>query len=127
MLSTDVGEVLKSYFSWSTQNNPADLYYPHIEMVRRLLGGGIGCEGLSDDEALLVNFALARLKQDNPEAFRVIHRIYADQKTIRWMETHGEGSRITIGRLASEGREFVRGVIFGAAFHEDKKSGLATV
>lgn len=125
MLSEDVGQVLSDYFAWATSANPADLLFPHVEIVRRMLGGGIGCEGLSDDEALLVNFALCRLREERPDVYAVIRRIYAERKTARWMADRGEGDRNTINRLAAEGREFVRGVIFGSSYHAEK-SGCAT-
>ena len=125
MISEDIDQAIRDYYAWARKENPADLLWPHVEIVRRLLGGGIGCAGLSDDEAQLVNFALSMLKKDNPESYKIIKRVYADGKSIRWMESRGEGSRLTNGRLAAEGREFVKGVLYGSDFHAEK-SGLST-
>jgi hypothetical protein len=68
---------------------------------------------LSDDEALQIDRALNYLKQENPDAHRLIRRVYGEHKTVRWMEARGEGDRRAMARLLGEGREFVKGVLIG--------------
>ena len=115
MYSDDIEDVIKGYYHWAEVNAPEDIGYPHIDTVRRLRGSGIGSEGLTDEEAMHVNAALCYLKQDRPDVFKVLERIYRDRKTLRWMQHNGEGRRDTLSRLASDGREFVKGALFGAA------------
>lgn len=117
MLSKNIEDTLENYFTWAASDNPANLLYPGTDPVRQLLGGGgVSCAGLTDEEALLINHALVELRSDNPKAFEVIWRIYAQNRTVRWMADRGEGERNTLNRLAGEGRSFIRGVVAGAKY-----------
>lgn len=113
MISGSIDDILLAYYQWARQNNPADISYPHIESVRRLLGGGIGCEGLSDDEAVWIDKCITNLRLQNPSAYQVMHWIYAEGRSIRNLELHKKRDRKTLARLAAEGREFIRGALFG--------------
>lgn len=115
MIADDMGDVLRAYYQWARVNDPSDLAYPHIEPVRRLLGGGIGCEGLSDDEALWIDRCLNQLKICNPRAYWVIYWVYAEGRTMRRLECNKRICRKTLARLALEGREFIRGALYGFA------------
>lgn len=114
MLSDDIGDVLFAYFQWARIDAPEDIGYPHIESIRRLLGSTVGSIGITEDEALLVNWAMGNLKREKPDSYTALIRVYRDKKTTRWMEARGEGDRRVIARQIAEGREFIRGVLFGA-------------
>lgn len=107
-------QVFSDYFRWAMTDNPADVGYPHVDPVRKLLGSSVRSIGITDDEALWVDYAMAFLKTENKPAYDVIMAVYRDRRSIRWLESKGRGDRRTIARLASEGQEFVRGVLFGA-------------
>lgn len=115
MLSDDIGQVIRDYYTWAAINSPDDIGYPHIDQVRKLLGGSVGSVRLSDDEAVHVDRALGRLSQESPRAHRVLHRMHMDKKGLRWMEKNGEGDRRTNARLAAEAEQFIKGALFGAS------------
>ncbi len=121
MLSDDIDQVLRDYFAWAAAGDPSEIGYPHTDTVRRLLGSGVRALGMSDEEAIVVDFAMGQLKRHNEDAFNVLCRVYQDRKTLRWMARRGLGSRPTLQRLAGEGRQFIRGVVLGADFHAEKK------
>ena len=125
MISDDIDQILRDYYQWARTQSPDDIGYPHIDPVRRLRGSGIGAEGLSDDEARYIDAALCLLKGDMPTAHRVIERVYGEGKSLRWMEMNGEGYRRTLAELAAQGRQFVKGVLFGLEISKEK-SGDAT-
>lgn len=115
MLTEDMDDLLRQYFAWAATQDPADLTYPHIDPVRRLLGSSVRSLSISDDEAQYIDRALCRLKEDNAEAHRLIVKVYRDHRTLRWLEARGEGERKTLARRVGEGREYLRGFLSGAA------------
>jgi len=123
MLNEDVGQLLQDYFSWAKTNDPCDIGYPHIDPVRRLLGSSLRSAGLSDDEAAYVDMAMAYLKREEPESYRVVVRVFKDGKSLRWMEVNREGDRRTTANLISRGTQFIRGAIFGAEMRVQKSGG----
>lgn len=123
MLSEDIRDVLDEYFD---DDSLADLYYPSMEASSRvLMGGGISCAGHSDSETLLVNYALACLKSELPDAYAVLKRVHGDGKSLRWMDSRGEGNRRTLQQQYSAGLSFVCGVVYGNHYHAEK-SGVPT-
>lgn len=114
MLSEDMWENLNRFYAWDRTQNPSDLEAPHMTPFRRLLGGSVGSEGLSDDEALFIDRALCQLKQDRPDEYRVLLRVHRDGKTLRWMETRGEGHRRTNQDRLSSAHQYVKGFLRGA-------------
>jgi len=118
MISESVDQALKDFVAWDRVNNPADIGYPHSTATEKLRGGGIGCAGLSDDEAALIDYALCRLADVLPDHYRVLWKMYFRGQTARQLANRrGWGNRDTINRMAGEARSFVRGIIFGAEFH----------
>lgn len=115
MLTQDTDELLRQYYAWSETNNPADIYYPHIDPVRRLRGGSVSALSISDEEAQYIDRALCVLKTDNPDTHWVIEQVYRYRKTLRWLERRGRGDRRALARQAADGREFVRGFLAGQA------------
>lgn len=113
MLIEDMDSLMREYFRWAATNSPEKIGYPSVEIVERLRGSVVPSVPLSDDDALMVDRALNYLKRENPDAHRLIVRVYGEGKTVRWMEARGEGDRKVMGRLLGEGREFVKGVLFG--------------
>lgn len=113
MLSENIDQVLRDYFQWAEIQSPDNIGYPHCIPTERLRRSVLSSEKLSDDEALWINGALSYLALDNPEAYAVVLNLYRDNKSIRWLADRGAGDRRTLMRLASEGREFVRGVLCG--------------
>lgn len=124
MLSSDAWENLTRYYAWDRANNPSDVGYPHVDPVRRLLGGSIGSEGLSDDEAMFIDKALCLLKRDDPEGYAIVKRVHRDGKTLRWMEKRGEGNRRTNGYKLKQAHTHIQAFIQGIEYH--KESGVAT-
>jgi hypothetical protein len=114
MLTEDMDELLRQYFAWAAMQDPADLTYPHIDPVRRLLGSSLPSLHISDDEAQHIDRALCRLKADNADAHQLIIKVYRQHRTLRWLEARGEGERKTLARRIAEGREYVRGYLSGA-------------
>lgn len=114
MLSDNVAVVLGEFYRWSRVGDPADVGYPHVVPTERLRGGSVSSVGLSDEEALWVDRALALLASEAPEQYRVVCRVYRDRKTVRALAKAGEGSRDTLGRDLAAGMQFVRGVLVGA-------------
>jgi hypothetical protein len=114
MLTEDIDQLLHDYFAWAASQNPADLTFPHINPVRRLLGSSVRSLSISDDEAMWIDRALCRLKVDNAEAHRLIAKVYEDRRSLRWLEDRGEGDRKMLARRVAEGREYVRGYLSGA-------------
>lgn len=111
MLTDDMDELLRQYYAWSNINNPADIYYPHRDPVRRLRGSSIPSLSISDDEARHIDRALCCLKAEIPAAHVIIVSMYRDRRTLRWLETQGFGDRKTLARIASDGRQFVMGFL----------------
>jgi hypothetical protein len=111
MLSDDIAENLRRFFQWARAADPSDIGYPHSTPERKLLGGGLGVEGLSDDEGLLIDSALAALKAEDAEAHRVIVKVHAENRSFRWMESRGQGNRKQLARSLSDGHSFVAGFI----------------
>lgn len=115
MLSEDMDDVLREYYRWAQSGAPDDIGYPHVEPVRRLLGGSVRSLGLSDEEAGWVDAALGFLKKEAPDEHAVIEQIYKNHRSLRWLESRGHGDRRALALLASRGRQFVYGALFGAA------------
>lgn len=109
---TDMSENYRRFFIWAAQQDPSDLTYPHQTPERKLLGGGIGCEGLSDDDAGHIDRVLCRLKRENPDAYSVCLKVYRDGRSFRQLSKQGHGSRNTLGQLLAEADEFLRGYVF---------------
>lgn len=114
MLSEDGDDVLREYFAWAEVNNPADVYYPHCDPVRRLRGSSVRSLMISDDEAAHVDRALCRLKCRAPEVHEVVLRYYQERRTLRWMEARGLGDRKALARQLAEGREYIVGFLTAA-------------
>lgn len=124
MISDDIHQVLQDYYAWARINSPDDVGYPHIDPVRRLLGSSVRSVTITDDEADYINRALCFLKKDNDKAYKIIRKVYKEGKTLRQLEKSGYGDRRVNGNLVSEGRQFVRGVLFGAGLAQE--SGAST-
>lgn len=127
MLSEDMDDVLRDYYRWSQINSPDDIGYPHIDPVRRLLGGSVSSVGLSDEEAGFVDKALGYLKQSQPEQHAVIEHVYKKRHSLRWMEKNGMGDRKALARMASDGRQFLRGALMGASLVGYENNGATGV
>lgn len=112
MLTEDMDDLLRSYFLWSKSGDPSDIGYQHINVLGRLMGGSIGAAGLSDEEALHVNRAMGYLKHEDPDAYRVLVKVYKERKSLRWLERRGHGDRKVLAIHASRGRQFLRGALF---------------
>lgn len=112
MLNDDFNEMMRDYFAWSKVESPDDIGYPHSDPVRRLLGGSVRSIGLTDDEAICIDRAIAHLRSQRPQVFNTVKRIHQDGKSRRWMYENGEGDRRTIARMAESGEEFIRGCLF---------------
>jgi len=108
MLSEDMGENLRMYYAWASAQDPADIGYPHTTPVREIRGGGIGSEGLSDEEALQIDRALCDLKDDDPEALKVVRLYHRDRRSFRWMEKRGYGGRKQLSITLAEAHRHVR-------------------
>lgn len=104
-------ENVRCYFVWAMQQDPSDLRYSHLMPFRKLLGGGIGCEGLSDDEAMYINEALSALKLENPEDFKVLQLVVRDGRSFRWLQHRGFGDRKMLASSFSQSLEFIRGFL----------------
>lgn len=111
MLSEDGDDVLREYFAWSEVNNPADVYYPHCDPVRRLRGSSVRSLMISDEEAAHVDRALCRLKGHAPEVHKIIMLYYQQHRSVRWMESRGMGDRRSLSRRLAEGRQFITGFV----------------
>jgi hypothetical protein len=111
MLSEDMAANLSAYFAWSRSGDPSDVGYPHQDAVRALRGGGVGCAGLSDDEALWLDEALCLLKIDAPHTFSVLEKVHGQGRSYRWLEKRGYGNRKVIAVQVAEGHQFVNGYL----------------
>jgi len=114
MISDDMYETLQRFYAWERGQNPADIGYPNITPVRRLLGGSVGSLGLTDDEALHIDKAITELRLERPDEYAVVKRVHRDQKSLRWMESRGEGNRRKNAMLLSNAHQFVSGFLRGA-------------
>lgn len=114
MLSEDMEIVLRDYFRWASIDSPDNIDYPHADTLSRLRGSSIGSAGMSDDEAEHVNKGLCHMKAEMPVCYNVLRLIYRDNRSMRWLEKRGYGDRRTVSRIASDGRQFLHGVLFGA-------------
>lgn len=111
MLSEDMGENIRMYYAWASSHDPADITFPHQTPVRELRGGGIGSEGLSDDEALQIDYALCLLKEDDPGAMTLIRLYHRDRRSFRWLERRHFGKRKDLSRQLSEAHVAIRSYI----------------
>ena len=111
MLSEDMRENLILYYSWARVNDPSDVGYPHQDPTSNLRGGGIGCEGLSDDEAMQIDRALAVLGVEYPEERKVVEMFYQKGYTFRRMERHGHGSRKELSQMLNSAHDFLKGFL----------------
>ena len=118
MISEDMDEALKQYFQWARERSPDDIGYPHMATFRRLLGGGIGQEGLSDDEAMCINAALCQVRSDDRRAYELLEHLYKFNRSLRWLELRGWGDRRSLASCAAQSRQFIRGVIFAVKIME---------
>jgi len=115
MLSDDMAENYRRFFAWAAQGDPSDIGYPHSTPERKLLGGGIGCEGLSDDEAQHIDRVLGVLKREEPRAYKVCLWVHRDGRSLRQLQIHGRGDRKVNARLLSEAHQMLRGYIVALA------------
>lgn len=111
MIGESMDENLRDYFIWASQQDPADLGFPHQTPFRRLLGTSVRSIGLSDEDAMEINRALCMLWHDDPECFDIIRLYYQDRRSFRWMERHGRGERKALARRLADGLQFLRGVM----------------
>jgi len=115
MLSDDMAENYRRFFAWARQGDPSDIGYPHSTPERKLLGAGIGCEGLSDDEATHIDRVLGLLKRHSHDAYRVCVWVHRDGKSLRQLQMHKRGDRRANARLLSDAHEFLRGYLSALA------------
>ena len=115
MLTEDMDEMMRQYFVWSQQQDPADLAFPHQTPERRLMGSSVRSISLSDDDALHINQALGMLKSDDEQNYRIIKLYYQDRRSFRWMESRRMGDRKALARRMADGLHFIRGVLFVCA------------
>ena len=114
MLSEDTRDNVLAYYVWAMQADPADITYPHQTPFRRLLGSGIGCEGLSDDEAMAIDRALSALQQEYPSDAEVVRLVIRDNRSFRWLEKRGYGNRKALASALSESLKYIKGHIDSA-------------
>lgn len=115
MISDDMDQMVRDYYIWAAQQDPADIGFPHQTPFRRLLGSSVGSISLSDEDAMELNRGLCMLWRDDPDCYEIIRLYYADRRSFRWMEKCGKGERRALARRLADGLQFVRGVLYAAA------------
>lgn len=115
MLSGDITENLRRFFAWVLTDNPANLGYPHITPERRLLGSMVSVAPLSDEEGEQMDRALCALREADGEGYALIVEVYANHRTLRWLEAKGKGERKRNGRVLSAAHNFLQGFLTGVA------------
>lgn len=115
MYSDDWWVNMDAYYVWARAQSPDRISYPGSIPTRRMLGGMIGEERLSDDEALAIDAALCDLKEDDAPLFKLVEQVHGDGRSLRWMEENGYGDRRRLGRLLGEAHRHVRSFVRGRA------------
>ena len=115
MLSDDMAENLRQFYAWAMTRDPLQTGFSHINVIERMRRRSSGAMWLSDDEALWLDRALCRLRDDAPDEYHVIKCVYGTGMGLRQMEKHGHGSRNTNARLLASAHNFIKGFLSAVA------------
>lgn len=73
---TDTQFLLEQWAKWVLSGGVASIGYPSIQPFRQLLGSSVKGITITDDEALLIDATVARLKKRDPEMGKIVVTYY---------------------------------------------------
>lgn len=111
MLSEDPVEVLRAFQQWESIGNPLrSMWYPRCDPTRRIPGRSIG--PMLDDEGIYVSRCLARLKNEDPLAYEILHLKYGEGKTLRQISSWSHmPSRTIVDQRHLRALDFLKGML----------------
>jgi len=111
VLSDDMWDILAQFYAWARAQDPSDVGYPHVDPVRKLLGGAVGGVLLTDEEAVHIDNAISRLRLERPDEYAVLDLVHCKGLSLRKMERMGIGSRRQNAALLSNAHTYLRDIL----------------
>ena len=114
MIDYDTRWLLEQWARWSNVNPGLSLAYPNATPFRRLLGTTVPSALISDEEAEMVDRAVAKLLCRHPQMGKVVALYYLSGCNVSWVAKAMGIYRQKANELLQSGTAWLDGVLAGS-------------